>query len=74
MESACERGLETSGSISHGVIIIIIIIIIITITVFIEIEMASHLAIMEVGRRAFKILTGSPKGKIPLGRPVRRWE
>ena len=28
------------------------------------------------GRRwsAFKILTGKPTGKIPLGRPRRRWE
>ena len=29
---------------------------------------------MEEGRRAFKILTGKPKGKRPLGRPRRRWE
>ena len=26
------------------------------------------------GRIAFKILTGKPTGKIPLGRPRRRWE
>ena len=25
-------------------------------------------------RSAFKILTGKPTGKIPLGRPRRRWE
>ena len=25
-------------------------------------------------RRAFKILTGTPAGKIPLGRPRHRWE
>ena len=26
------------------------------------------------GRSAFKILTGTPEGKSPLGRPIRRWE
>ena len=26
------------------------------------------------GRRTFKILTGTPTGKKPLGRPRRRWE
>ena len=29
---------------------------------------------VEEGRSAFKILTGKPKGKRPLGRPRRRWE
>ena len=29
---------------------------------------------MEDGRSAFKILTGIPKGKKPLGRPRCRWE
>ena len=29
---------------------------------------------MEEGRTAFKILTDKPTGKIPLGRPKRRWE
>ena len=29
---------------------------------------------MEEDRSAFKILTGSPTGKRPLGRPRRRWE
>ena len=28
----------------------------------------------EEGRSAFKILTGTPIGKRPLGRPRRRWE
>ena len=35
---------------------------------------AGHVARMEEGRSAFKILTGTPTGKIPLGRPWRRWE
>ena len=35
---------------------------------------AGHVARMEVGRSAFKILTGKPTGKRPLGRPRRRWE
>ena len=29
---------------------------------------------MEEGGSAFKILTGTPAGKRPLGRPRRRWE
>ena len=33
-----------------------------------------HAARMEEGRSAFKILTGKPTGKRPLGRPRRRWK
>jgi hypothetical protein len=33
-----------------------------------------HVARMEEGRNAFKILTGKPAGKRPLGRPRRKWE
>ena len=33
-----------------------------------------HVARMEEGRRALKILTSKPRGKRPLGRPSRRWE
>jgi len=29
---------------------------------------------MKEGRSAFNILTGKPTGKIPLGKPRRRWE
>ena len=29
---------------------------------------------MEEGRSAFKIVTGKPTGKRPLGRPRHRWE
>ena len=29
---------------------------------------------MEEGRSAFKILTGKPTGRRPLGRPRSRWE
>ena len=29
---------------------------------------------MAEGRSAFKILTGKPTGKIPLGRPRGRWK
>jgi len=32
-----------------------------------------HVARMEEGRSAFKMLTGTPTGKRPLGRPMRRW-
>ena len=35
---------------------------------------AGHVARMEEGRSAFKILTGKPTGKKPLGRPRRRWD
>ena len=35
---------------------------------------AGHVARMEEGRSAFKILTGAPAGKRPLGRTRRRWE
>ena len=34
---------------------------------------AGHVAKMEERRSAFKILTGNPTGKRPLGRPRRRW-
>ena len=36
--------------------------------------MAGHVAKMEESRNAFKILTGKPIGKRPLGRPKCRWE
>ena len=36
--------------------------------------MGRSVARMEEGRSTFKILTGTPAGKIPLGRPRRRWE
>ena len=35
---------------------------------------AGHVARMEEGRSAFKILKGKPTGKRPLGRPRRRWD
>ena len=35
---------------------------------------AGHVARMEEGRTAFKILKGKPTGKRPLGRPRRGWE
>ena len=35
---------------------------------------AGHVARMEEGKSAFKILTSKPTGKRPLGRPRRRWE
>ena len=35
---------------------------------------AGHVTRIEEGRSAFKILTGKPTGKRPLGRPRRRWE
>ena len=35
---------------------------------------AGHVARMEESRSAFKILTGNPTGKRPLGRPRSGWE
>ena len=35
---------------------------------------AGNVAIMEEARSAFKVLTGKPTGKGPLGRTRRRWE
>ena len=35
---------------------------------------AGHVARMEEGRSAFKILTATPTGKRPLRRPMRRWD
>ena len=35
---------------------------------------AGHVARLEEGRGAFKILTRTPTGKRYLGRPRRRWE
>ena len=35
---------------------------------------AEHVARMEEGRSALKILTGKPTGKRPLGRPRCRWK
>ena len=35
---------------------------------------AGHVARMEEGRNASKILTGKPAGKKPLGSPTRVWE
>ena len=35
---------------------------------------AGHVARMEEGRSAFKILTGTPTGKRHLERPRRRWD
>jgi hypothetical protein len=29
---------------------------------------------MEAERKVYKILVGNPEGKIPLGRPRRKWE
>ena len=35
---------------------------------------AGHVVRMEEGKGVFKILTGIPTGKRPLGKPRRRWE
>ena len=39
-----------------------------------RLRLAGHVARMEEGKSAFKILTGKPTGKRPLGRLRRRWE
>ena len=35
---------------------------------------AGHVARMGQGRGVYRVLVGKPEGKIPLGRPRRRWE
>jgi hypothetical protein len=40
----------------------------------IKLRWAGHVARMEEGRIAFKILAGRPTGKRPLGRCRHRWE
>ena len=40
----------------------------------IRLRWAGHVAKVKEGRSVFKILTGKPTGKRPLGRPRRRWE
>jgi hypothetical protein len=35
---------------------------------------AGHVARMGKGRGVYRVLVGRPEGKIPLGRPRRRWE
>ena len=35
--------------------------------------LAGHVARMEEGRSAFKVLTGKPTGKRPLGRTILAW-
>ena len=39
-----------------------------------RISWAGHVARMEEGRSAFRILTGTPTGMRPLGRPRCRWD
>ena len=39
-----------------------------------RLKWAGHVARMELGRCAFKSITGKPTGKRPLGRSRRRWE
>jgi hypothetical protein len=36
--------------------------------------LAGHVACMGEGRGVHMVLVGKPEGKIPLGRPRRRWE
>jgi hypothetical protein len=35
---------------------------------------AGHVACMGEESKVYKVLVGKPEGKIPLGRPRRRWE
>ena len=41
---------------------------------FRKLKWAVHVVTMEKDRIVFKILTGTPTGKRPLGRPRRRWK
>jgi hypothetical protein len=37
-------------------------------------RLAGHVARTREERKVYKVLVGKPEGKIPLGRPRRRWE
>ena len=39
-----------------------------------RLRLVGHVARIEEGRSAFKILTGKSTGKRPLGRPRHKWE
>ena len=39
-----------------------------------KLKRAGHVARMDEGRSAFKMLTGKPIGKTPLGRPRHIWD
>ncbi|KAJ4439340.1 hypothetical protein ANN_07462 [Periplaneta americana] len=41
---------------------------------FRRLRWAGHVARMGESRNAYRLLVGKPEGKIPLGRPKRRWE
>jgi hypothetical protein len=38
-----------------------------------RVRWAGHVARMEAKRNAYRLLMGKPEGKMPLGRPRRRW-
>ena len=63
LESPCECGIEPPGSISHGV----------RVSVFNVSNCLMNIE-MFLSARIIFICTGKPTGKIPLGRPRRRWE
>ena len=39
-----------------------------------RVRWAGHVHRMDEGRSSFNVLTGTPTGKRPLGRPRQRWE
>jgi hypothetical protein len=39
-----------------------------------RVRWAGHVARMGEGRNVYRVLVGRPEGKIPLGRPRRRWK
>jgi hypothetical protein len=39
-----------------------------------RIRWAGHVTLIELTRKAYRVLVGKPEGKRPLGRPRRRWE
>ena len=47
---------------------------IVTVIKYKRLRWAGYVARMEEGSSSFKILTGKPTRKRPLGRPRRRWE
>ena len=66
------------GLMSGGLFIIFIILLLLLLLYIVwviksrRLRLAGHVARMEEGRSAFKILTGKPTGRRPLGRPRHR--
>ena len=65
----CKSGIETQLSKGYEFSFVVD-----TVLISRRLRWAGHVARMEEGRRALKILTGTPAGNRPLERPRRKWD